>query len=72
MGYIIYRAFPGDETGAPLNSTPQEDSTYKDRTTKEGMNYIYWICTQGADGKLSIPSGKPKVEMPKSSSVPFF
>ena len=72
VGYMVYRSFPGDETGAPLTSAPINDEQYKDRTAKEGMTYVYWVCTQGADGKLSPPSGKPKVEIPKSTGVPFF
>jgi len=71
-GYIVYRSYPGDETGAPLNSSPTEDSVYKDRAAKEGSTYVYWVCTQAADGKLSNPSSKQKVEIPKSSAVPFF
>lgn len=72
VGYMVYRAFPGDETGAPLTSAPIDDTVYKDRTAKEGMSYVYWVCTQGADGKLSVASGKPKVDIPKSTGVPFF
>ena len=72
VGYLIYRSFPGDETGATLNSSPTSDTSYKDRTAKEGTTYVYWVCTQGGDGKLSTPSSKQKVELPGASSVPFF
>ena len=71
-GYMVYRAFPDDQTGTALTSDPTSDTTYKDRSAKEGLTYVYWVCTQNAEGKLSSPSNKAKAEIPKSTGVPFF
>ena len=72
-GYTIYRAFPGDDVGAPLNGSPTSDTTFRDRTAQEGKTYVYWVVSQGADGKTSPPSGRQTVEVPSTGGVvPFF
>ncbi|MEK7477591.1 MAG: fibronectin type III domain-containing protein [Candidatus Coatesbacteria bacterium] len=72
-GYLVYRAFPGDDTGAPLNSAPTTDTVWRDRTAKEATTYVFWVVAQTLEGKQSAASAKSKVEIPKTGGVvPFF
>ena len=72
-GYVVYRAFPGDDVGAPLNSAPTKDTVWRDRTAKEGTTYVFWVVAQTLEGKQSPASAKQKVEVPRSGGVvPFF
>jgi hypothetical protein len=71
-GYVVYRALPGDEKGAPLAGSPTSDTIYWDRTIQEGKTYLYWVTAQTVEGQQSPPSNKFKVDVPKSGAVPFF
>ena len=72
-GYLVYRAFPGDDVGAPLNGSPTRDTVWRDRTAKEGTTYMYWVVAQTLEGRQSPASSRSKVEIPKTGGVvPFF
>ena len=72
-GYQIYRAYPGDEQGAPVNTSPVRETFYRDRSPQEGRTYMYWVVAQTVEGKVSVPSTKVKVDVPKAGGVvPFF
>ncbi len=72
-GYLVYRGAPGDDDGAPLNSKPVSKTSYRDRSAEMGESYYYWVVGQTVEGRLSEPSRKVKVDMPKSKGVvPFF
>jgi hypothetical protein len=72
-GYVVYRAFPGDDTGAPLSGSPASDTVWKDRTAQEGKTYVYWVVTQSVEGRQSAASARQTVAVPKSGGVvPFF
>ena len=72
-GYIVYRAGSAEEEGTSLSANPSPDTEYRDKTAKEGETYVYYVVAQTKAGKKSAPSGKSKVDIPKSSgAVPFF
>ncbi len=72
-GYLVYRALPGDDTGAPLNGSPIGDTVYRDRTAKEGSTYTYWVVAQTVEGRQGTRSARQQVEVPKAGGVvPFF
>lgn len=72
-GYLVYRAMPGDDTGAPLNGAPVNDTMYRDRTAKEGTTYGYWVVAQTVEGKQGARSPRREVAVPKAGGVvPFF
>ncbi len=72
-GYLVYRAFPGDDIGAPLMGNPIADTAWKDRTAQEGKTYVYWVVAQSLEGTQGPASSRQTVEVPKSGGVvPFF
>ena len=73
-GYLVYRAFPGDDTGTSLTPSPTKDTAWKDRTAQAGKTYLYWIVAQTTEGAKSSASAKAKVDVPGAAggSVPFF
>ena len=72
-GYLVYRAGSVEEEGTAITTEPSLDTVCRDKTVKEGETYVYYVIAQTRAGKKSSPSGKSKVEIPKSSNaVPFF
>lgn len=63
-GYNIYRAPSGSSSYVLLNSTPDDSTTYDDKTVQSGSDYQYMVESVSSDGLESAPSNVFTVSVP--------